>query len=287
MPIAKDFAGFRDEDNFRQEFLMPLLRRLGFTILIEYHGKREFGVDLLFAEIDRFNHVRYHGIQTKFLESLGKDAIHGIIKDSDEAFAMDFRHPQTGEEQKISSFYAVTAGSISPEARDLFFATLRPRHADNVRLLSGKDLIVLDRFAAVSYIEHCRDLLMGLLIEAAYNERVLSLVFPDLEKVAQSDGRSVSYPPLRLRVNALSAYLERPFLVQQMPIQIIERFWAMGTTFNRTMDKVGGSPLQTVVSIKIPAIEALELKPQLVADVQTITGATNGVLSNLGPLVSP
>ncbi|MGO9312847.1 MAG: hypothetical protein ACLQDI_08930 [Syntrophobacteraceae bacterium] len=287
MPILNELLGFRDEDDFRQRFLIPLLSRLGFSMLVDYHGKREFGVDLLFAEIDRFSHPRYYGLQAKFVASIGKQSAHDLIRDCKEAFAVDFRHPQTSHNQKISSFYGVTAGSISDEARDLFFATLRPNYADNVRLLSGKDLLALDRSSAMSRTENARDMLMGLLIETNYNERVLSQVLPELERIALSDGQNVQYPSLRLRLNALSSYLRCPFLVQQIPVQIIERFWAMSTAFNRTIDKVGSSPLHTVVSIKIPAIEALQLKSELVSDVQAINQTINGVLSQLGPLVTP
>jgi|GEM_PF-2783470 len=287
MPILNEFAGYSNEGDFIRKFLIPLLRRLGFSILVDYHGKREFGVDLIFAEIDRFSHVRYHGLQAKFVGSIGKQSVHDLIQDCDEAFAVDFRHPQTGYNQKISSFYGITAGSISDEARDLFFAILQPKYADNVRLLTGKDLLVLDHSVAMSRIENSRDVLIGMLTEANYNARVLSQVLPELEIIAQSDGHDVHYPPFRLRLSALSSYLARPFLLEQIPIQVIERFWTLASAFNRSTDKAGVSPLQTVVSIKIPAIEALQIKSELVSDVETIKKIINKVISQLGPLVVP
>jgi hypothetical protein len=284
MAMRCEFSGFRDEADFRERFLFPLLHRLGFGIVVDYHGHREFGIDVLFAEIDRFCHVRYYGMQAKFTESIGKEAVHELIDACEEAFAMEINHPQTGEKLKISSFYAVTAGSISAAARDLFFAKLRPEHADNVRLLEGKDLLALDRSAVLSRSESVRELLTGLLIEIAHNEKVINQVSPHLEKITQSDGNNVQYPPFRLRLNAVSSYLQRPYLVERMPVAVMEHLWLVGTTFNRTLDEAGGSPLHTVVSIKVPAANALGLKSLLVADLQTTSQAVNAVMSQLEPL---
>jgi len=284
MPMPDELSGFDDEKGFVQRFLIPLLRRLGFSIVINYHGRREFGKDIIFGEIDRFSHVRYHGLQAKYTSSVGKAAAHDLTQDCDEAFAKDFTHPQTGQQHSISSFYAVNAGSISDEARDLFFATLRPKHGDNVRLIDGKDLLGLDRSAVISRAESGRELLVGLLIEATYNEDVLERVIPCLGSIAKGDGHNVQYPPLRLRVNAAAFYLQRPFLVSELPVEVIERFWSMGSVFNRALDEAGSSPLHTVVSIKVPAAKALQLIPQLAKDVPALKEALGDALTKLGPI---
>lgn len=293
MPIPCELSGFTNEEGFIQGFLIPLLYRLGFTIVVNYHGRREFGKDLIFGEIDRFSHVRYYGLQAKFVPSISKEVIHDLIHDCEEAFAKDFTHPQTGQQHKISSFYALNAGSFSDEARELFFARLLPIHADNVRLIDGKDLLALDRSVAINRIESGRDLLVGILIEVRYNEGILQQIIPVLDGItkraehsAKATQEPVQYPALRLRVNAAASYLLKPFLVSDLPIEIIERFWAMGTTFNRTLDEASVSPLHTVVSIKIPAIKVLPLTSQLMQDIQTLKDSISKILAKLGPLVS-
>ncbi|MDP2754082.1 MAG: hypothetical protein Q8P40_06790 [Nitrospirota bacterium] len=85
MAIPPEF-NFANEDEFTQEFLIPLLQRLGFSLVVNYHGSSEFGKDLIFAELDRFGHVRYHGLQAKY-------------------------------EPSISSFYSINGGSIGPEEK--------------------------------------------------------------------------------------------------------------------------------------------------------------------------
>jgi hypothetical protein len=284
MPIAKELADFADEDDFVKRFLVPLFRRMGFEIVANYHGKREFGKDLLIGEVDRFSHVRYHGVQAKFESSIGKEAMHSLIQQCDEAFVKPFTHPQTGQIQKISSFYAVTAGSVSDEARELFFDSLQPKHADNVRILEGKDLLALDRFVVISRSENVRDLLDGLLHECRFGLRVLEHVVPELERIAHGNGNGVKYPLPRLRVNAVSAFLIRPVLFEDIPLKVAEAFWSRGTAFNQTLDQAGASPLHTVVSIKQPAIAALKLVAGLQQDMQAIADGVERSMARLGAL---
>ncbi len=286
MTIAKEFSHFDDEADFTQRFLVPLLKRLGFEIVVNYHGTREFGIDLLFAEIDRFCHIRYHGMQVKLVPSIGKEATHDLVQDCEEAFAVEFVHPETGERRRISSFYGVNGGNISDSSRDLFFAKLQGKHGDNVRLIDAKGLLGLDRSVAISRVSSERELLTGLLLETRFNGRVFANVFPQFQNIAAGDGSNVSYPPLRLRMNALSTYLQQPFATNDMPIDALERFWTMASAFNRALDGVGASPLHTVKSIKVPAIELLSIKDRLIVDLAQVESAVIDVISKLGPLVA-
>jgi hypothetical protein len=57
MAIPKEF-NFVNEDDFIQRFVIPLLHRLGFSVVANYHRTHgELGKDLVFAEIDRFGHA--------------------------------------------------------------------------------------------------------------------------------------------------------------------------------------------------------------------------------------
>jgi hypothetical protein len=209
MAIPNEFQGFTSEDDFVQRFLVPLFSRMGLGIVINHHGKSEAGMDLIVGEIDRFGHVRYHGIQAKLQPSISKGDSHGLVQDATEAFAAEFRHPQTGANHWISSFYAVNGGSISDEARGLFFAQLRPRHGDNVRLLEARDLLALDRFATVRS-EGTRERLQALLLEMRSIMETLQRVVPFLRSIVDGDGHNVTYPPLRLRLVSVESWLAEP-----------------------------------------------------------------------------
>jgi hypothetical protein len=283
MAFPGELAGYTSEDDFIRRFLVPVLGRIGFSIVVDFHGNREFGKDLIIGEIDRFGHVCYYGVQAKYQATLGKAEVQGLIDDCKEAFAKQFDHPQTGTEHRISRFYAVTAGSISNEARDVFFASLTPLHSDNVRLLDGKDLLDLDRSAAVRS-ESTRDLLSGVLLEARHNLAVLSSVHAPLQEIVNGSGHGVAYPAQRLRLIAMSAWLLRPLALPSLPAAKIEEIFAQATSFNRTLDDVGVSPLHTVVSIKIPAIHAAALVGPLSQHFAELQHSIEQQLAQLGPI---
>lgn len=288
MSIPAELSTYESEDDFVKRFLLPLFVRMGYGIVANYHGKREFGKDLLIGEIDRFWHVRYHGVQAKYEASIGKEAMHGLILQAEEAFVKPFLHPQTGQQQKISSFYAVTAGSVSDEARELFFDSLQPKHADNVRIIEGKDLLALDRQAVISRTENVRELLSGLLQECRFNVTVLSQMAAILPAIAKSDGHAAMfmYPKSRLRVNALSSFLTKPFLNLDFLLGIAEQCWSDASAFNRVFDEIGVSPLHTVVSILKPAKTAIPMIAPLEKSIGTISAAVERALGELGPLAA-
>lgn len=284
MPIPPELKRFSNEADLVQNFLVPLLGRLGFTIVVPYHGKQEFGKDLVIGEIDRFNHVRYHGVQAKHVESISQGEIHSLIQDCDEAFSVDFTHPQTGQAQKISSFYAINSGSCSDQAKELYFKSLRPKHGDNVRLLEGRDLVSLDRSVMISRVESARELLLGLLHEVVFNENVLAAIEPRLKSIAEGDGHHVAYPLQRVRHVALASYLVRPYLGNRVSALLIDRLWTNAVAFNHCLDGPTSAPLQTVVTIKVPALRAIVLAQQLNPDLVELRIALMNWLHELGPL---
>lgn len=157
-------------------------------------------------------------------------------------------------------------------------------HADNVRILEGKDLLALDRFVVISRAENVRDLLEGLLHECRFGLSLLDHVVPELERIANGNGNGVVYPLPRLRVNAVASFLIRPVLFVDIPLKTAEGFWSRATAFNQTLDQAGASPLHTVVSIKKPATGALKLVPGLREDMHAIAEGVTKSMAQLGAL---
>ena len=177
MPIEPEFRAYQNEANFTSRFLVPLLRRLGYSIVAEYHGQREFGKDLVFGEIDRFGEVVYHGLQAKFQDSIGQADSEGLIDDCKQAFRHPFRHPTTGGEHRIASFVVANAGSIGDNARANFFtAATYMEHGGAVKMLDGKALLALDRWATVKRVEQVGEVLTGLLLELRFDHTVLNAI---------------------------------------------------------------------------------------------------------------
>jgi hypothetical protein len=230
MAIPKDF-NYKDEDDFIQRFLVPLLQRLGFALVVNYHGKREFGKDLVFMEIDRFGHVRYCGLQAKYEQSISLNGIEGLISDCKQAFANPFVHPNTGGQERIEIFYAVNGGSVSDEAKDHYFKSLQCPEGRSVRLFDGKSLLMLDRWATVNRIDAITERLGGLLVDVRYNRSITDHVRRTLENYFC--GHSKEIPPSRFRLEACSAYMACPFIAQEKFIGHVEKYWETAFKLNR------------------------------------------------------
>lgn len=186
MPIEKEF-NYQSEADFTSRFLMPLLRRLGFSIVVDYHGTREFGKDLVFGEIDRFGEVAYHGLQAKYIDSISQSDSEGLIEDAKQAFRHPFRHPNTGEEHRICMFIIANGGNIAPNARENYFAALSMPHGGQIRMFDGKALLALDRWATLNRVEYVGETIMGLLIELSFNNNLISGIRPMIKVKTQEE----------------------------------------------------------------------------------------------------
>jgi hypothetical protein len=163
MAIPAEFSDFRNEDDFVQRFLIPLLFRLGFSVVANYHGKRENGKDVIFADIDRFGHILFFGLQAKFEPSIPKSMVLEMVDDVESAFGNPFTHPQTNKQEVITRFYYVNAGTFSEYVPDDFFNRIGRWKAHTV-ILDGPGLIALGRWATLNKTTMIRELLSGLIL---------------------------------------------------------------------------------------------------------------------------
>lgn len=230
--------------------------------------------------------MRYYGLQAKYEGSIGLSAINALIDDCNQAFTIEFIHPNTGAAARISSFYAVNAGTFSDEAREYFFKALRPKYADNIRLIDGRELLKLDRLGAITLAETRREVLAGLLCEVEYNLSMMVHLIPELKSIAMGDGQNIHYPPMRFRLNALSSYLVRPIFGDPIPLDNLQRFWLMGINVNTLLDGLVSSPIQTVVSIKVPAQEILSIDKMLLAELMILKASVSSAMSSISPFAT-
>ncbi|MBC7834934.1 MAG: hypothetical protein H7Y88_07515 [Phycisphaerales bacterium] len=284
MAIPAELQQYNDEATFIKNFLCPLLGRLGFSIIIPYHGAREFGRDLVVCEIDRFNHWRYHGIQAKYEPSISLNGIESLISDCKQAFVHDVCHPQTGQRLRISSFYGINGGTISDQAKEHFFASLQFERGDNIRLLGGPDLLKLDRTAGLSKMEEVRSDLLGVLHECSYNRRALAAADPILQQIIDGNGNGVNYPAFRLRFAATSSYVARPVFGKKIPLESLELILNTVGTINRYWDGLPSGYIATVDSIKFPARQSQSMMAALNKELVLVEQAVTQCILETGPL---
>lgn len=269
---------YENEDDFIQRFLIPLLQRLGFAIVFNYHGKSEFGKDLIFGEIDRFGHVRYHGLQAKYEASISLNDVADLINDCKQAFANPFTHPQTGLVECISSFYAVNGGSLGPEAVKHYFNSLRPSYSGNVQLLQGKDLVTLDRWASVNRDASIGEQIRGLILELRYNRWMADIIRNTLTTTNKR-------PVERFRLGAASAYLSSPNLHAVLNTTDVDKYWHFTSSSNRMLDMTTNTmAINQSNTAQVTADILNTLLPHIETSARTIEEALTLAVRTLGPL---
>src|SRR5688572_2340339 len=60
--------------------------------------------------------------------------------------------------------------------------------------------------------------------------------------------------PKRFRLQAVSAYLQRPAIPDDLPVQEVERYWEHGSYCNAMMDRVGEISTMTVVDQAVEGV---------------------------------
>ena len=282
MSIQREFEKYGNEATFIRDFVVPLLRRLGYYI-VHYHGRREYGRDLIFSEIDRLKNFVYHGLQAKYEGSIGQGESGSLIDDCREAFCHTFQHPITGEVGHISGFIVANAGSFADNTYERFHVDARNReHGGHVRLLDGKALLNLDRWATVARVEQVGETLSGLVREIQHNRSILACIV-DTVKNSLANPATKLLPAWRLRVYAVSHYVQRPILTNIIPFEVVDAYlFDADTCVNRILDDVplrkNGEELLT--STLLPAVGRLQ------AGADRIEAIIQTVLDTLGPLAT-
>lgn len=82
----------KDEDRYTNEVLLPLFRHMGFMDVHYNHGKREFGKDVTFTEVDKFGQRRNYGVQVKVGDVSGQadSELDKIIAQIGDAFSVPY-----------------------------------------------------------------------------------------------------------------------------------------------------------------------------------------------------
>lgn len=155
---------FANEADFRDQFVRPLLNRMGFFLVTEMHGTREFGADFLFSELHRFGHTRHLAAQVKHEKTINSGAIiDTLVSQINQAFAHAFTLPDSPRELHVSAVYLFNSGRITDAAKDDLQARLRrSEHGDNVYFLDGERLETLNAWGSYYQDQQLRQRLTGL-----------------------------------------------------------------------------------------------------------------------------
>lgn len=110
----------KDEPKFSKELILPLLRKMKFDNVIYNHGKKEYGRDFFFSEINKFNEPVYYGMQVKAGDVSGRvnSEIDMLIGQLNDAFSMPFYILGNQNPYYISSFVIAISGKFMENAKE-------------------------------------------------------------------------------------------------------------------------------------------------------------------------
>lgn len=155
---------FKDEAEFREKFVKPLLNRLGFYGVSEQHGSQEFGKDFVFSELHRLGGMRHYAAQVKHVERINQGrAVDELLSQVKQAFAAPFKRPDSPRDCHVSAVYVFNSGEITANAKEQLLREVeRERYGDNMHLLDGERLEALNEWATLQSDATARTRLVGL-----------------------------------------------------------------------------------------------------------------------------
>jgi hypothetical protein len=195
------YERFKDEAEFREKFVKPLLNRLGYYGVSEQHGTQEFGKDFVFSELHRLGGMRHYAAQVKHEKKINQGAsVDGLLTQVRQAFAKPFRRADSPREGHVSAVYVFNSGEITDNAKEQLLSDLEREHyGDNVHFLDGERLDALNEWATLQSDANARARLLGL-------RSALRFIITTLETYSTT-GRPDYHP---MFIHGIELYLSEP-----------------------------------------------------------------------------
>src|SRR5438094_2093025 len=158
------YERFKDEAEFREKFVKPLLNRLGYYGVSEQHGTQEFGKDFVFSELHRLSGIKHYAAQVKHEERIHQGKlVDGLLSQVRQAFAKPFTRADSPRDCHVSAVYVFNSGEITANAKAQLLSELGlERYGDNVHFLDGERLNALNEWATLQSDSNTRARLLGL-----------------------------------------------------------------------------------------------------------------------------
>lgn len=204
----KLYDKYKDEAEFRERFVRPLLTRMGFIAVAELHGGQEYGKDFVFSELTPFGFLRHYAAVVKHTESINQGGPNAkcleIMSQVRQAFSVKFQLPENEAENRVSSVAVFISGKMSENARTWIRSEINEeKYGRNVYFLDEERLHQLDMISTFHQTELLLPRLMGIRHNIWINIKILESILEDLLKFNEARG---------LFTQALEDFLAAPFL---------------------------------------------------------------------------
>ncbi len=179
---------FRNEAEFRSNWIAPFLSKIGYVQINHIHGSGEQGKDFFFADYDRFEYRRFYAVQAKNGNiGAGQRELDDLLNQVRRSFTVKLRFHKEAHERHVSAVYIMASGGISKEAREYISDWCQSNSfGENVYYLDGDTLERLDKFAFQRSDLDLRNKLIGLLNECNHNLQMIEQIRFYLNKKIKS-----------------------------------------------------------------------------------------------------
>lgn len=256
------YERFKDEADFREMFVKPLLNRLGYYGVAEQHGTQEFGKDFVFSELQRLGGMKHYAAQVKHEKRISQGlSVDGLLSQVRQAFARPFKRSDSPRECHVSAVYVFNSGEITDNAKEQLLSELgREHYGDNVHFLDGERLNALNEWATLQSDANARARLLGL-------RSALRFIIETLEEYQGDDPASLPVKPLF--IPAIELYLSEPVICEDWFIKALLLLWnqlQLIDAMRKSVLRVAGNKvavernapaLREYAGVTIPHIEAL------------------------------
>lgn len=235
---------FKNEEEFREQFIRPLLVRMGFSGIAQMHGSSEFGKDYVFSDQDRFGQWRHMAVQAKHEKSINQGAVvDKVVSQIKEAFSIPYS-PLTplGEQRRVSAVYVFNDGEITPNAREIIGRGVDEKLRPMTYVFSGHELETLQSVLFGQQEREVKGRLLGLRSQLLLNIRIwngYSRLGTD-DPGTEIDGR-------RPIMRAIEEWLTLPALpATKIAQNLLEEIWQHAGILDTIIHKVRMSGFSTI-----------------------------------------
>jgi hypothetical protein len=208
---------FKNEAEFRTAWLGPFLQKMGYLLVTQTHGADEQGKDFIFADFDKFDHIRYYAGQAKLGDiGVGTSEIDKLLDQIKRAFRVQIKNRSGADERRISAVYIFASGKISSQAREYITEHCRSEpYGENVYYLDGDRLERLDRYINFRTDQELLTQLRGILSEAGHNLRTAQMIKDEFASAEQK------VFPMRSRTSAFDQMLNMPVATELLDFNLL------------------------------------------------------------------
>ena len=264
------YEQFKNEADFREAFVKPLLNRLGFYGAAHRLGK-ESGKDFVFSELHRLGGLRHYAAQVKHERRIdpGKE-LDGLVIQMRQAFARPFKRANSQQDCYVSAVYLFNSGEIAAGAKEQLLNDLgQARYGDNVHFLDGERLGALNEWAILQSDVNARAPLLGL-------RGALHVIIFDLSEY-RIQGKDTLAPVF---VHGIESYLAEPANSDTVLLQLLFRLWSLlqGIEELRRIAPIGSE----LAKAQVPHIQ--ELAQHALPLSKQILDAVDAAIETMNPL---